>query len=255
MSIVPIIGYQNLLRDTGATVTSSGDAAGFPYQYLYDWNACTFWQPSASGAQFVQVQLLTAKQANYFAFYNQSLYLYGGSIKLQWSTNGSSWNDAFTAVVPTTNAPGYVRFSTITAQFWRVVVTSTTPAFLAVASFGMELVAERGCFVGFNPPTLARATEMVNNTTQTGAFVGRSVIRKLIKGAINLDMLSQNWVRFYWLPFILHAERLPFFLLWNENRGNEVAFVYSSGVIAPCSNTSAGAGFMSAAITYQGNVE
>jgi hypothetical protein len=251
----PIILYDNLLTYDGATVTASSEVAGFPFENAFDWNPSTYWLASA-GTSYLNLTLTISKYADSFCLYSQTLWSNGGTIQLQYSLDGgSTWLDAFSPVAPSDNVPIFLTFDPISADKWRVKVVSSPASYIGVVCFGSRMVFERGFFVGFAPPQDARMDEITNNVSMNGTFVGRSLLAKGIKDSLSTDMLSQQWVRSVWRPFVDHARLMPFFLQWNKDQWPyEVAFCWADGNIPAAKNVKAGAGFMSISLNFSGNI-
>ncbi len=212
----PRIGFENLLDSDDATVTSDSEADGFAKEFLSDWLPHTYWMADTDGEHYVQAVFLAAQSCNYFAFYSNNVYESGGTIRLDYSTDGgSTWLTAVT-VMPVDNSPIYKVFDTILAARWRVVVDATPAAKLGCVAFGVDLQLERGDWIGFTPPELGRDTELTTIISDNGGFLGRSIVRNMWSSKLDLDFLSFGFVYDSWLPFMKHAERKPFFLFWNE---------------------------------------
>lgn len=210
------LAYQNVLADPQATVTcDDGAVDGFNFQQAYDWNSATYWKPATGGTHYIQAVLPATRQVNYFAIYAQNLSANGGSASLQYSTDyGITWNTACT-VTPPTSAPQYITFEPIMANSWRAVTSSAVASQVGVISFGLDFTLQRGAWVGRTPPILGRAPDLTTIISDNGAFIGRSVKRANWQTNLDLDFLTPEWVRSYWLPFMTAIETQPFFMLWN----------------------------------------
>lgn len=214
-----VIGYDNLLGATGGTVTASTEATGFEKENAYDWRVFDWWKPTATGDSWVQVTFGANQSVDYFAVAAHDLTTQGSTIKLQYSTNsGSTWNDATTATGGTSDRVIFDTFTSISADYWRILVNNpVTIASIGVVAFGARVDLTRGFPIGFMPPALARVNEYQTSMSDNGQFIGRSGARKTYKGSFSLDTLTPSWVRTYWEPFVDHAELKPFFLSWNED--------------------------------------
>ena len=223
------IGYHNLLEDSGATITASTEATGYPKENAYDWRVFDWWKPTATGDSWIQAAFASAKTVDYFAVAGHNLTDVGASIKLQYSTNsGSTWNDATTAASGIDNRIIFKSFGVITASYWRVLVNApTSVASIGIVAFGNRLDLQRGFPSGFTPAALARENEYQTSMSENGQFIGRSVSRKIYNGKFNLRNLTPEWVRNYWEPFIDHAETKPFFISWDtSSHSDEAVFAW-----------------------------
>ncbi len=237
----PRVLYANLMRDgapTSVTATSEPDPTFFPYQNAYDWKQFTAWK-CAEGTHYLTAVFPSAKTVNAYGIYATNLAEIGGSIQLQY-WNGAAWTDYRTAEAPNDTTPIYRSHNTVTANQWRwkVTVPAGEEALLSVLTFGEEFEFQRGCYVGFSPPKLARDTTLTTNISQGGAFLGRSILRNGSTFAFDLDRLTPGWVRDTWYPFQVHAEQEPFFLLWNkQDYPGEAAYCWAAADIPGPSNS------------------
>lgn len=243
--------YENLLEQ--GAVTASSENALYPVENAFDWVTADYFRPAASGTVYITLSLDTAQGANYFAFYGQDIYQYGGTLKLQYN-DGSGWTDASVTVTPNNNAPRVVFFDRKVADSWRVVISCSSVFNLAVVSFGEYMALPYGKYLGETAPVLARNNKYVNSVSDGGNFLGRSVISKGIKMNLVLQGARDDWMRSAWLPFVLHMEEKPFFYAPNvSDFPNEVALVWAEeDVTAP---TQQYYGYMGTSIPLRGVVE
>jgi hypothetical protein len=243
--------YDNLLEQ-GAVVASSENAS-FPVANCFDWNTADYFQPNTTGTINITLTLSAAGSANYFALYNQDLYLNGGAIRLQY-WNGAAWVNATPDIYPLDNSPKVMFFDEKSSTQWRVVITCSVIPNIGVLSFGQYLPMQYGNYLNWTPPILARSTKVTNNLSETGAFLGRSILSKGMLTNLVLQYAQDSWVRDNWLPFIRHAEQKPFF--WSPNvddHPTEAAFCWTEGDITPPTHSQYG--FMGAEIQVRGLIE
>lgn len=245
------LAFENLL-ELGSVAVSSEDP-DFPGANAYDWLTSDFWRPLGPGTHYLTLTLTKGLPADYFAFYSQDLWLNGGSVGLQY-WNGSSWLDACPSVMPTDNAPRVLFFDEVAASMWRVAVTSPVTFNLGVVSFGRHLALPYGMYIGWTPPALARSTGLTNSISDSGAFLGRSIISKGVRTSLVLQFAGDAWVRENWPAFVLHAERKPFFLVPNADKyPDDAVLCWAAGDITPPTHTNYG--FMGTSIPVEGLVE
>lgn len=226
------IAWDNLLTHANATVTTDSETAGYEHALAYNGQAYNYWLPATGGTHYITAVFPSAQLANYFAFYGQTVYANGGSIALQYSTNaGTTWTTA-ASVTPSDTSPGYVVFTPVSATYWRVRVISSPASLLGVVAFGQDMILPHGCWNGFAPPAFARDTMVTNATSETGTFIGRSIVKKGSLSTLDLGYLDAGWMRTNWLPFQKWAELGPFFLLWNSvDYPLESAFCWADGAV------------------------
>lgn len=231
----PRILYNNFLLLDDATVTTDAPPVdGYDFQNAYDWRGYTFWRVT-TGTYYLTVNFATAKTVNSWAFYATTLAKVGGSISLEYSTDGgTTWLAAGPVITPGDTTPIYkVLAAPILAGKWRVKVVSPSIVDIGCICIGYDFQFERGCWVGFSPPRLARDTDITNTKSQGGVWLGRTIMRNGVAFDFPLDLLTPGWVETYWRPFVIAAERHPFFVLWNNSDfPTDVAYAWSDGPIA-----------------------
>lgn len=251
----PLIGYENLLRDSGATVTYSTQTIGFEASNAYDWLEYSQWLPSASGASWIRASFSSAQSCDYFACAAHTIGANSGSVVLQYSTNGgSSWSNAFTPVVPVGTDVVWQSFDSVSAADWRVLVTATPAAGLGVVSFGSAMQCQRGVTGGFSPPDLAFNDNLTNVVSINGTYLGRSLISEGIQIDVQLENVTEAWAHDTWRPFLIHARQYPFFIQWNNDTyANGSALVWQEGSTSRPSYSQPG--FMNVGISTSGTID
>lgn len=227
------IGWENLLTLTTATVTTDSEAAGFEHALAYNGQSFNFWKPGSSGTHYLQCVLPVARPVSYLGLYAHTLGANGATVTLQYSTNaGGTWSTACT-MMPSGTVPVYAFFPDITANYWRVSVASTPASLLGCVAFGKDMILPHGAWNGFVPPVFGRDTQVTNSTSETGTFLGRSIIKRGSMSSLDLSALSADaWMRANWKPFIEWAEKQPWFLLWNgADYPLEAAWCWTDGAI------------------------
>lgn len=227
--------YENLLAQSGASVTASNEDADFPVENAYDGFTNDYYKTGASGTTNITVTLTGNDSADYFAFYGTDAADNAGTIKLQYLDNSSprTYQDCFSAYTVTSDDNVYIRqFDSQTSDTWRVVITGSASTSWADISFGSTLQFERGVYIGFTPPRFGRWNQLLNSESENGNFVGRSTVRSGIRTTFNFDNMTESWARTNWQPFVEHAELKPFYVLWDNDRyASEAAYVWSDGDI------------------------
>ncbi len=236
----PRFAYENLFEDDAATVSVSSEDDGFEKENAYDWNPTTFWKPTAGGDQWMAASFSSAQPVNYIAFFAHNIGTNGGTVQLQYSTDGgSTWLDALTPITPLSTECFYRRFTQRMAADWRVVVTSVDPCALGLLSIGVDFALEHGDWKGFSPPVYNRDTQVTNVTSEGGVLLGRSIIAQGSKMAVNPEFMSEAFAEATWLPFMEHAELKPFFFLWNpDDKPAEASFCWTDKKITGPAYTS-----------------
>lgn len=245
----PIIGYDNLLTNSAATVASDGTNGA----NAYDWRTDDSWTTGAASG-YLRTTFGSTQPMNYVAVVGHDLGTNGATVKMQrW--NGASYDDiAGSSYTPPDDTAFMLIFDNVDAlRYQFVVTTGGTAATIAVVSFGQRLELERGITSEYTPPTLSRQDTYYNNVAHSGAFVGRALVRSGITGSLALQNLSKSWVRVDLDPFITASRTQGWFILWNHNEHpNEVGYCWTTSTPQP---VEIGDGFMNCTITYNGLIE
>lgn len=211
----PKIGYENFF--TTGTVTVTGEATGFNKEFAYDWNTYDFWKNDSAGIAHITVDMGAAQTADYGAIAAHNLGTNGGSIQVQSSTNNSTWTNRGSLISPTTNSPIFISFIATSARYWRLQITSTPASTIGVAAIGQAFELTRAASAGFVLPREARTNKIINNVSEGGAFLGKSVIAQGFTASYTFGIQTLAFVRGDWSSFIDHAVAKPFFFSWNPD--------------------------------------
>lgn len=225
----PRIGWHTVL--TASNVTSDEAESGYPVTRLA--NPLTFqrWKGTTSAVQHVVVDCGSATTVNYFALAGHNFGTDGTNIKLQKSTDGSSWSDVTSNRVPANDYAYMEEFSDQNVRYYRLRMDPATLApEIAVLYIGQVLRMQRRLFVGHKPVTLNRKTEVSSGFSESGQFLGRVKIRQALQGRADFRNIDQDWMRETFDPFVVAAEESPYFFAWRPERWpNEVGFMWLDG--------------------------
>jgi len=236
MTSTALICYDNLAESPLLTAaTASSAATGYSAANAWDWLTTTYWSPTSNGVQTLTFEFSADVTADYFGLYRHNLGTVGASVKLQYSTDGSTWSDAFTAQTPDDDEILLKTFTAQTADWWRIrfdLGSSAETLYVGIVAFGQKLTTQYGMPAGFVVPRHGRATQILNNKTEGGQFAGRSIIARGARSTITIRNATQAWARSYWEPFVRHAELKPFFFSRNHtDYPEDAAFCWSDGEI------------------------
>lgn len=237
------IGYQNLVF--GRTPTASSASTGYPAVAAAYPTTFEYWQPSTVPATWT-VDLGSAQAVDYCGLVGN---LNGSTIAVQSSPDNSTWTTLAT-IGPTTDRINMGLFAEVSARYWRLSVTNFAPQ-IAVVYLGKALAMQRKIYQGHTPLTLSRDTELSNNVSDTGQWLGRSIIRRGAQTSASWQHLKADWYRANFDPFVKAARKEPFFIGWRPQQyPAEVGYVWTGGDIRP-SNTGP-RDFMSVDMSFQG---
>lgn len=229
MSQDPKIGYDNLFER--GTVTATSAHADYPVANAFDGFTDDFWRPNGTGTQRLSVALGVATPANYVALAACDLAAQGVTVRVQGSADGVTWTNVSDEIVPADDSPLMVCFTQAAHAHWalRFTVPAGKTVHIGVAHIGVALELPIGFFVGYAPPKLNPQVTYLNSNSDSGKFIGRSIIREGINDQLSLSHVSPEWVRQHWVPFAAYARRKPFFLAWYPSKyPDDVAYVWTT---------------------------
>ena len=225
------LAYDNAYLRSGAVVAADGADTGYPESNATSWLITGGgWRVTATEAN-LSVLLPASESINSYALYKHNLGTLGATVKLQYSSDGVTWNDLTGSEKIV--ADDKVIFFIGTAQsaiHWRINVTNIPAASTLIvgqAYVGNALQMYSPPEPGFTPPELALDNKYISNRADGGDFLGRSLIRKGSKMSFSNSIVHKDWVRTYWQDAMAAIEKTPFYYAWDSaNYPEEVAFCY-----------------------------
>lgn len=205
------IGYSTITR--GASIVASSEAAGHPASNLSNWLTYERWGADSTPQS---ASVADARSpVDYCGIASHTISDISGSVAVQYSTDaGQNWNTVAQAT-PADNSPILILFSERRADAWRILVTGDGGAFeIGILYIGKALAMQRGAYSGVSPFSLSRKTKIRPMTSESGHFIGRSVIRRGHAAGIKWDNLTNAWYRNNFDPFVESAIEYPFFFAW-----------------------------------------
>lgn len=219
------IGYHNIAF--GKTPTASSAAVGFPAIAASYETTFEFWRPVGLPATWA-IDNTTPVECDYAGVVGSII---GCTIRVQSSDDGVVWTTHMEAAAEYRVA--MLLFPRVTAQYWRVVFDTVNPD-VAVIYIGKALAMQRAIYQGHSPLTLSRVTELSNNISQGGQYLGRSVERMGNECDASWSHLKAAWYRENFDPFVIAAQTKPFFFAWRPlSFPKEVGYMWTGGDIKP----------------------
>lgn len=208
--------YDNLL--THSSLAASSTNSGSHVRNAVDWRTNTSWQTSTTGMQYLSIDREGVAFADAFALARHNLKsATTGIVNLEYF-DGSVWVAATTFNIASDNQTFLKLFNGVNADQWRLGfnVLSDQTLSIAVAMLGRVVNLPFGMPIGFIPPRHNPQIEYVNNKTEGGAFVGRSVVRKGYQADLKQPRVKTVWLRSEGEKFKAHAETKPFIFSWSH---------------------------------------
>jgi len=111
----------------------------------------------------------------------------------------------------------------------RITVTySGTAPTLGVVRAGNVLEMTRPFYQGHNPAILAADNTLRPNVSESGEWLGASLIRQGRSVKMDWQNLASSWIREKWTPFSKTIKTSPFIIAWNPKKFSTDVFYCSS---------------------------
>jgi len=226
------IGYQSFLPD--AELTPSSAAAGFPAEAVVNGLTYDQWRPEELPATLT-TDLVTARDCDYLGIAAHNFATIGAVVDIEYSTDGGATYTLLESMSPEDNTPIMLIFNTVTARYWRMSITAPSgTAQIGAVNLGQALVMQRPIYGGHTPITMSRRTEYQNNISDSGQWLGRTIVRKGVGTSFAWKHLTAGWCREYFTPFVKACRTTPFFIAWYPSKfPREVGYCWTSGDISP----------------------
>ncbi len=274
------IGYRNYFTATSSTLSAVGVSSGYSINSLKNWQAWDNVQFDA-GSNSITIDCGSAVAIDYFAIAAHELFtsntdnivlkgssvsnfatsttlmtvnnvssgVYDGSYKLNTNTNipSQSVDDDYVLAI---------KLDQQTFRYYRLEFTSSTSVKIGVLAIGVRLDFELGFYNGAQPPHLNEDTIVTNNKSESGIFLGRSLVRTGVKQqTINLDKISHSWLYNNWYPFKQSAELNPFIYSWGNTPLFNNQLCYQTSFAPIKLQDRIGNGHGSCGITFEGVIK
>lgn len=226
MSNAAKILWENILRRSGATLTASTSAAGFPASNML--NPATFerWIATANSAT------LTLATPVAFGHIGIAAHNLAGATLTVTSVISGVTTTLFTGVL-TSRTQLIVLSTSVTSA--SIAITHNTPPTIGVLFAGNPLVMEQNIYGGHTPISLARRSTVRPSISETGQWLGATVRRGGYASSFAWQNLAAAWYRANFDPFVKNNPRAnPFFIAWRPAAfPAEVAYCWATDDIAP----------------------
>lgn len=225
-----VIGWENLVKS--ATVTATSQRREFPAVAVKNPLTYERWSPTGASGGTITIDLGGSVLVEYIGIAAHNFGTLGTEVRIECSVGGVNWLDVITLVPTTDNA---ILVAGIPEELIsHIRITVSNGAEIGVVYAGRLLSMQRKAYGGHSPGTLSRKTEIEPNTSESGQFLGRSIVRKGFETSFNWRHLTADWYRQYFDPFVEHALREPFFIAWYpEKFPDEVLYAWTKDDIWP----------------------
>ena len=221
----PFVAWNNLGAAAtlgGTAVVTGGEAANAVTGSTYD-----KWRPDVTATTAtLTFDFGSAVNISFAAIASHNTATYGASVRVQRSTDGSTWADAGAGIVtPATNAPVAWRMVTTSndAQYWRFYWTGLTAGddlAVGIAFMGDDLVIPRRLYQGFAPVLTNTEVQLQSNVSIGAHLLGSSVISRGSRLSAEITYVDPTFIRSAtWLAFqTSFGEGKGFFFAWRPTK-------------------------------------
>lgn len=224
------ICYQTFTR--GITPTVSGTGTGYYAGALANSLTAEFWQPDSTPG-YAYWDFAEAKQFSYVAIGAHTIGSSGCSVSVEISNDASVWTSVGSHE-PDDDTAIIFYFGTVSARYMRVSVDGVTPPVIGVVYCGVPLEMQRGLYGGHSPVTMSPDIKTYPIDSESGQWLGHSVVYRGFKSSASWKHLTAAWVREYFEPFRQSAINYPFFFAWRPLEfPNEVGLCRPDATISP----------------------
>lgn len=207
----------------------------------------------ASGAVVAKFQLSESMSVDYVAIgaHNIGTHDDGVEITVSYAAAVGGALTEIDTITPTDNEAIMLTFASVTAAEIAIETNATTSGLeIGVVYAGAALVMPVALYGGHNPIDLSGEIEYQSVMSDSGQFLGRTIIRKGASTSYAWQFLEPEWVRSTFKPFMKSAQRLPFFIKWRPDMFETAAYCYTDKDIKPV-NMGGGSGLMSVDVSVR----
>ena len=223
----PIFGYSNYV--TSANITATNAATGYPASNLANVNTASFWRASSAVQQYLTATINPAQVVDYVGIARHNFSTAGIAVSVETQEGlGDPWVEVIAPFIPENDAALILRFLAQAAYGVRVKLAAGSAVAQASVMFvGKLLASTQRVYVGHSPITLNRRVEVVSGMSESGNYLGRIITGSNLTTSVSLTHFKPDWYRDYFDPFVVAAQRSPFFFAWRPLQyPNETAFAW-----------------------------
>ena len=219
--------WDNVLAS--ATFTATSEIEGFEAANAQATDTASWWWPSVAGT--LTMTLSGAASISSVGIAAHSLGGEGVGVTVQ-GLVGATWTTLHPEIVPDDNSAMMIMFASVTVTAVRLILDGS--ARIGVVYAGSEMIMPQRVYTAAPPLSMVISTEYQTNKSQTGQFMGRSIMANARPFDVSWTHLHETWVRSDFYPFILAARRDPFFVaLRPAGYPDDVGYVWTSSDIVP----------------------
>jgi len=239
-------GAENVIEDS-SILSSSSSVSGYEASNLLNPFPWSRWYESGATG-YVIFDCGSAKDVDYVAIEVPNWPTYTGTIVVKGS-NDPTFATSTTLATFSYTAPAAPYFEPAPRSLWKSftsgsyryfkVQTNATGAYLAVLSVGNAYIPDIGEFVGLMPPKYSENKDIINTISESGFYLGRSVLDRGVAFEVNLEFLDPDWVDTIGMRLIHILQQKPIFVCWPKyaaGSGGRCFHAWTDGSISKPAN-------------------
>ena len=138
-----------------------------------------------------------------------------------------TWLDSSDTFTPRTSAPILMLFDDVVALNHRLLIVVTSEPSIGAVHLGCALTLDAPLPAGYSPPQLALQDKHLVERSETGLFLGRSIVAARAGLAVDISGLDLPWLRSRWESHVRLIEQFPFF--WSSGDQPKVDGIAEGG--------------------------
>lgn len=240
----PVIGYDNLVSVSAVAATTA--APNYPATNLANPATNLRWiaDPDSPPAdEYLTVTITRLDPVDYVAIARHNFGTEQIPVSVEINTGDSpEWQEVIAPALLPDDGPVLFRFEPQTVLGVRVRLQPAGAApFAAVLYVGKLLILQRRLYVGHTPLPLGRNAQIVTGQSESGQYLGRTILQEGRNTAVSLQNLTAAWYRAYLDPFIEASKLDPFFFAWRpQSYPYETGFAWMTNEPRPVNARSNG---------------
>lgn len=196
-----------------ATLSATSEATDHEVELVQTWTTFDTWASSGAGGDTITIDLGSAKAIDAWGLAGHNLDV-AGDVDVESSTDNVTWTPRASYTATDTRSVFRVLSAPVTARYWRFIFEGAAQVYVGHVYLGAALQLPKAPDPDFTPPYWDDDDEVMNNQTEGGAFLGRSLIRRGGKTDATWSFVEATWVRTNWRAVLDHVRLNPFYFAW-----------------------------------------
>jgi hypothetical protein len=225
----PRIGWHNLATQSNVFADQEDD--DHPVKNIGNQATFLYWKGTSSAAQTVGVGLAGAETVNYLALARHNFGTIAADYTIESSTNGTDWTALTDSrILPNDNSLIHEFEDEFASSFRLNIASASGIPEIGVLYLGRILKLSRTIYVGHTPITYGRRSDVTNNFSEDGQFLGRVVRNRMYESSVSMQNIAPDFYRDEIDPFFHESVEMPFFIAWRPSSyPTETGYVWMKG--------------------------